>query len=74
MVKKITALLMILLILFNFCGCASQPTTAGDDNTRQMTDLAGREVAVLVNPSRIAAMTGPSPRWCSCWEVMTGLP
>ena len=58
MIKRITALFMIVLILINLCGCASQPT-AGDD-TRQVTDLGDRNVAVPVNPSRIAAMTGPS--------------
>ena len=60
MIKKIIALLMILLILFNFCGCATQPSTGGTSNTREINDLIGRRVAIPVNPSRIAAMTGPS--------------
>lgn len=60
MIKRITALFMILLILFNFCGCATQPSTGGTSNTREINDLIGRRVAIPVNPSRIAAMTGPS--------------
>ena len=60
MVRKTTAVFMIVLVILNLFGCSSAPPAGVDTDTRQITDLAGRKVAVPVNPSRIAAMTGPS--------------
>lgn len=54
------SLAMIVLGILPFCGCASSDSTAGKANTREISDLVGRKVNVPINPSRIAAMTGPS--------------
>ena len=60
MLKKISLLMLLGLVLFVFCGCEADQSATGSDDTRVITDLAEREVAIPVNPSRIAAMTGPS--------------
>ncbi|MFA6670413.1 MAG: ABC transporter substrate-binding protein [Bacillota bacterium] len=60
MIRKTTSFVLIVLIIFNFCGCATVSPVGDVKDTREITDLSGRKVAVPANPSRIAAMTGPS--------------
>lgn len=60
MIKKLTVFMLIGVILFNFCGCGLEASVAEDATTREITDLIGRKIVIPVNPSRIAAMTGPS--------------
>ncbi len=58
MKKKLALSLLIILTLLLFSGCQSEESA--NTNTKVITDLAGRTVAVPANPTRIAAMTGPS--------------
>jgi iron complex transport system substrate-binding protein len=60
MKKKLLVLLLIAFGIIPFCGCGSHDSAAGKATTREITDLIGRKVSVPANPSRIAAMTGPS--------------
>lgn len=61
MKKKIFAVfLLIAMVIPTFCGCGADNSAAGKATNREITDLIGRKVTVPVNPSHIAAMTGPS--------------
>ena len=61
--QSFVILLLILLMTFSLTGCGTDQTdleTDGGKDTRIITDCAGREVAVPVNPQRIA---------CTCPEA-----
>jgi len=73
--KKPRISTLIIVIILTLTGCKStsvlpeeivQPTDEstsvgdGDLLTRDITDLAGRKIAIPVDPQRIAPMTGPS--------------
>jgi iron complex transport system substrate-binding protein len=60
MIKRIIAFVLIVLASINLLACGLQESAGDNVGTRQITDLVGRKVNVPVNPSRIAAMTGPS--------------
>ncbi len=60
MAKKIIGLMLIGTIWLSLSGCGIGGSVSGGGNTRQIVDLAERRVEVPANPSRIAAMTGPS--------------
>jgi iron complex transport system substrate-binding protein len=60
MIKKTALFMLIYLVLLTFCGCGTKNSAADKATTREITDLAGRNVAIPVNPSRIAAIPGPT--------------
>ena len=56
MIKRITALLLIVLFL-TFCGCEKNWESAGEGCVT-FTDALGREVSVSRSPERVAALIG----------------
>lgn len=60
MMRKSIAYALTIFIIFNLCGCGLEASKVDAPDNREITDLVGRKVSIPANPSRIAAMTGPS--------------